>query len=217
MTVFHKLKRFWGSVPKTLSSLSAYELWANTYMADAHNKLMEIEQTAMLNLMPELSGKRVLDLACGTGRYGRIALEQGARIAHGVDNSAAMLQNAVLSQVIQATTEAIPSANNQYDVLICGLALGHLANIEPSMREISRVLAPNGIVLISDFHPFQALSGAQRTFLAENNQTYAVEHYPHLYSDYHGAAQRAGLSITHIAEPRYKDKPVVLVLRLQKN
>ena len=216
MSIFNRLKSLWRGTPKTLSSLSAYELWAGTYVADAHNKLMEIEQIAMRELMPDLNCKRVLDLACGTGRYGRIALEQGASSVQGVDNSGAMLQRAVIPSVIQGTSEAIPFGNNQYDVLICGLALGHLSTIEKSLSEISRVLTPDGVALISDFHPFQALSGAQRTFSAKDNRTYAVEHYPHLYSDYHQAAKGSGLSITHVAEPRYRDKPVVLVLRLQK-
>ncbi len=61
----------------------------------AHNKLMEIEQAAMLRQLPPLVGRDVLDLACGTGRYSQIAAERGARRVVGADNSFAMLRAGV--------------------------------------------------------------------------------------------------------------------------
>ena len=62
---------------KTLSSLDAYAQWASTYPPHAHNVLMEAEQAAMTSLFPPMSGKIVLDLACGTGRYGLLAQNAG--------------------------------------------------------------------------------------------------------------------------------------------
>ncbi|MDQ7034949.1 MAG: methyltransferase domain-containing protein [Anaerolineae bacterium] len=104
------------------------------------------------------------------------------------------------------------------DVVLCGLALGHLPQIDDSMREISRVLKPNGIALISDFHPFQYLSGARRTFHAADGKVYNVEHYVHLVADYFRIGQSLGLSMTGILEPSIAGKmPVVLVMRFQKS
>jgi len=88
------------------------------------------------------------------------------------------------------------------DVVLCGLALGHLRQLDASMAEISRVLKPKGCALVSDFHPFIFLNGQQRTFTTAGGQSYAVEHYVHLYADYHSAAQRAGLRIDAVLEPR---------------
>lgn len=203
--------------PRTLSSIDAYEKWADSYAAHAHNPLMAIEQEAMLQLAPDLQNKIVLDLACGTGRYGVIAREQGAAHVVGIDNSLAMLQSAKISRIGLSTTEAIPLATASVDVVLCGLALGHLPQIDLSMREISRVLKTDGVALISDFHPFQYLSGARRTFHAENGKIYNVEHYIHLVADYHHIGQSVGLSMTSILEPTIEDKmPVVLVMRFQK-
>lgn len=202
---------------RTLSSVDAYAQWAATYPAEAHNTLMQIEQAAMRSLLPNhLTGQTVLDLACGTGRYGKIAHQRHAATVIGLDNSAAMLKVSVLGLSALATTEAIPLANNTIDTLICGMALGHLPQIEPSLAEMSRVLKPNGIALISDFHPYQALSGAQRTFTATDGTTFAVEHYIHHISDYHRTARDNNLHITYILEPTYNEKPVVLVMALQK-
>src|SRR5690349_4792064 len=87
-----RLKRRLSSHPRRLKSLDAYALWADQYPPFAHNRLMEIEQAAMLGLMPELSHCHVLDLACGSGRYGLIAENHGAKFVSGVDNSVPMLR-----------------------------------------------------------------------------------------------------------------------------
>jgi malonyl-CoA O-methyltransferase len=213
------LRRIFKHATPVLPSVQAYRLWAALYPPHAHNPLMQLEQTAMLQLMPDVRGKWVLDLACGTGRYGLIALEKGAACVVGVDNSPDMLQQAQLSHAVLGTVDAIPLADALFDVVICVLALGHVADITLPMREMARVLKPGGVALISDFHPFQALNGAQRSFKDGDGKVYVVEHHVHLYSAYHAAAQQHGMTITGVAEPMIEGtspQPVVLVLRLEK-
>jgi malonyl-CoA O-methyltransferase len=179
---------------------------------------METEERAMRDLMPLLQGCTVLDLAGGTGRYALIAAAAGAAQIMSMDSSPAMLRANALSQRAQATTEAIPLRDSSVDVILCGLALGHLPRLEPSLAEMGRILRPDGIALVSDFHPFIFLSGGRRTFQA-GAQTYAVEHYAHLYTAYYHAAEHAGLRIEQIAEPGLDaepDIPVVIVYRLRK-
>jgi malonyl-CoA O-methyltransferase len=199
-----------------LPSLAAYAQWAATYPPHAHNALMEAEQAAMTSLFPPLAGRVVLDLACGTGRYGLLAQNAGAKTVLAFDNSPAMLRANALPQRALATTEAIPLASNSVDVILCGLALGHLPRLAPSIGEIARVLKPGGCALVSDFHPFIFLNGAQRTFTAPDGSTYAVEHYAHLYADYHHAASDTGLTIDALLEPRHDSAPIVIVYRFIK-
>ncbi len=214
----NKLQRWFRRSPKFLDSLSAYEQWASTYPPHAHNPLMELEQEAMVALFPQLHRRTVLDLACGTGRYGLIAQQKGAKLVIGIDNSPHMLGAAHLKKRALATMVALPLASSSIDVVLCGMALGHMPNIQPVFYEIARVLKLGGEVLISDLHPFMALNGAQRTFSTPEGEIYAVEHYIHLVSDYHEVAQRLGLNLTAMAEPLLPGKkmPVVLVMRFQK-
>ncbi|MCZ2099623.1 MAG: class I SAM-dependent methyltransferase [Anaerolineae bacterium] len=216
MPLRDRLRRLLTRPPRTLGSLDAYALWAANYPPEAHNPLMEIEQEAMLDLMPSLAGQVVLDLACGTGRYGVLARARGAAQIIEIDNSPAMLAVNWLPQRAQATSEAIPLGNGSIDVVICGLALGHLPRLQESMDEIERVLKPGGAALVSDVHPFAALSGGRRTFRGVGGGVYAVEHYPHLYADYHKAASEAGLEIDAVLEPLHERAPVVLALRLYR-
>ncbi|MGQ9888866.1 MAG: class I SAM-dependent methyltransferase [Aggregatilineales bacterium] len=225
--MFGRLRRLLPAAPApTLSSADAYARWAASYQPYAHNPFMQAEQDAVLALMPDLAGRVVLDLACGTGRYSRLAAERGARLTLGLDSSLAMLRANAQPLRALAHVEALPLPAAAVDVVICALALGHLPSLAPALAEISRVLRAGGTALVSDFHPFAFLSGARRTFTAADGAVYAVEHYPHLYSDYHRAGQSAGLvidAVTEIALPNAdagrRPSPAllaVLVLRLVK-
>lgn len=200
-----------------LDSRDAYAKWAQHYPPTPHNILMEIEQHAMLSLIPPLNDKRVLDLASGTGRYGLIAESQGAATVIGVDDSFAMIQRSALLNAFVGSMTQIPLANNDLDVVLCGLAVGHYANLGEILCEISRVLKIGGQAVVSDFHPFQYLKGARRTFTVDDT-AYEVEHYPHLYQTIHQASAQAGLMLEAIKEPSIvgQTMPVVIVYRLIK-
>jgi malonyl-CoA O-methyltransferase len=204
----------------TLNSRDAYANWAASYPPQAHNALMRTEEAAMRSLLPDLSARIVLDLACGTGRYGLLAQEQGAALVVGLDNSAAMLAAGALQHTALATLEALPLPGNAIDVILCGLALGHLPRVGPALSEMGRVLRPGGLALVSDFHPLVAFSGGQRTFVAPNGRTYAVEHYPHLYADYHRAGREAGLQIVDVIERGVEGAPspapAIIVIAFQR-
>ena len=80
----------------SLTLEQAYERWAPVYPPEPHNPVMDVEQRALLALCGDLQGRDVLDLACGSGRYGAIAAANGARSVVGLDRSVAMLARAVL-------------------------------------------------------------------------------------------------------------------------
>ncbi len=217
------LSRLRKSSFQSLPSQKAYAQWAKSYPAEAHNVLMQVEQAILLDLMPSLQGKRVLDLGCGTGRWGKLALSNGAAVVIGLDNSLPMLRAGVLENIAQAEMTNLPLASNSLDVIICGLASGHLTPIamQRAILEMGRVLKSGGVALISDFHPFQAWQGGQRTFTGDDGRTYAVEHYIHSYADYFDAGQAAGLTLDAVREPCHPKVqggkiPLILALRFVK-
>ena len=85
---------FKPSVPE-LAPREAYRLWAENYPPHAHNLLMQVEQEAMCAALPDVDGKRVLDLGCGTGRYAMLLRERSAEPL-GLDFSYEMLAQAQL-------------------------------------------------------------------------------------------------------------------------
>ena len=224
-----------------LDPAPAYALWAASYPAHAHNPLMHAEERAMLALMPSrLDGQRVVDAGCGSGRYLRHALARGATALVGVDLSAPMLSRAAASLVDApaaasiALTEgdlaALPLPDASADVLLCGLAVGHVADLDGVLREFARVARKGAVLLVSDFHPVGSALGWQRDFRADG-QRYAVRHTTHYYSHWHAACVRAGLAIDAVAEPMLDpadipagarfdpvalNVPVALVMRLRR-
>ena len=216
------VRRLFRRRPRTLAPVDAYALWSASYPPHAHNLLMEVEQAAMARLMPPLSDRAVLDLACGTGRYGLIAQQNGARTVIGVDNSIPMLRAGALRWTAETPMTRLPFRSRSFDVILCGLAIGHLPTtaMRVAFAEMARVLRPGGAALLSDFHPYLAQHGGQRTFRAPDGTVYAVEHHPHQFTDYASAIRAAGLSITATDEPTAvvdgKTVPAVLVIRCER-
>jgi malonyl-CoA O-methyltransferase len=206
------------SIP-TLPSRAAYARWAADYPPIPHNRFMELEQATLLEMLPPLENKRVLDLACGSGRWGRLALERGAGQVISLDDSRPMLERGHPPLAIEGSMWAIPLEATCIEVVLCGLAIGHLP--PPAMgqtfSEIARILLPGGIALLSDVHPLVMWQGGKRTFQSQG-QTYAVEHYIHSYADYHLAAQACGLRIMQVKEvaDQAGQPPVLLAIGLGK-
>ena len=74
------------STTPTLGSAEAYSLWAASYPPEAHNSFMRLEESAVRQLLPDLGARRVLDAACGTGRYAQLAHGRGASRVVGADS-----------------------------------------------------------------------------------------------------------------------------------
>ncbi len=90
----------------------------------------------------------VLDLACGTGDFSRMAAANGARVV-GLDFSRQMLlagaqPRSSVEQVVQGDALRLPFADGSFDVALCGFALRNFAAIPPVLAEVARVLKPGG-------------------------------------------------------------------------
>jgi demethylmenaquinone methyltransferase/2-methoxy-6-polyprenyl-1,4-benzoquinol methylase len=100
--------------------------------------------------------KRILDAACGNGRYSRFLLRQAdpdARIS-AFDLSLAMLKRARarlhsdrVSYAVADLTR-LPYATAAFDAVVCGWVLEHLPDPRSGLRELARVLQPGGRLLL---------------------------------------------------------------------
>jgi SAM-dependent methyltransferase len=97
-------------------------------------------------------GARLLDVACGPGDATAAAAARGA-IAVGVDLATAMVQVARRRHpgvpFLRATAEALPFAPGTFDAVLGGLLVHHLAEPVPVVRELARVLAPGGRLVLT--------------------------------------------------------------------
>jgi len=184
-----------------LAAAEAYRLWAPSYSAET--AISQIDDELVAGMTPPLAGLRLLDAGCGTGRR---LLDVDAEQAVGIDVSAEMLDAGAREladrpriRTVQGDARALPFADASFDVAWCRLMIGHVPDCRPVYRELARVVAPNGRVIVSDFHAVAYAAGHRRTFRA-GEQVHEVEHYVHDLATQLRAAADAGLESIAVKE-----------------
>jgi SAM-dependent methyltransferase len=100
--------------------------------------------------------KRILDAACGNGRYSRFLLRNADSdaVLTAFDLSPRMLRRAQSRLKSSRVTHAVadltklPYEDRSFDAVVCGWVLEHLPDPTPGLRELGRVLAPSGKLLL---------------------------------------------------------------------
>jgi len=121
------------------------------------NKVME--ELAIRSLMPDLSGKRVLDLGCGFGHVARYARSKGAAEVLALDISDRMIESArqatndpaILYSVI--AMQDIKPMPGQFDVIISSMALHYIDDYAGVVKTMAQSLTAGGSFLFSIEHP----------------------------------------------------------------
>jgi SAM-dependent methyltransferase len=115
----------------------------------------------MLDLTP---GERVLDIACGNGLTSRRMAAMGAKVL-ATDFSEEMIAHArrrtteyadrLTFEVLDATDESalLALGESQFDAALCAMALFDMAEIDPLMFALRRLLRPGGRFVFSVLHP----------------------------------------------------------------
>ncbi len=142
--------------------IAAYE-----QMAEKYNELIDhkphnayYDRPNTLSLLPLVNGLKILDAACGPGKYAEILMAQGADVV-GFDISPKMVQLAQQRNketgsfyIHDLATPFRNLADSSFDTVICALALHYVEDWTLTVQEFCRVLKPAGIVVVSIEHPF---------------------------------------------------------------
>ena len=145
---------------KPYIAYEAYKKLAKEYAkrvdTKPHNAYLEMPAT--LSLMPNVQGKRVLDAGCGTGRYARWLLDQGAEVV-GFDGSPHMLEHARKKAVeadlrLHDLQEPLTFLeNDSLDLVVATLVIDYVEDWGPVLGEFRRVLRNDGALVMSVQHP----------------------------------------------------------------
>jgi len=101
-----------------------------------------------------VSGKRVVDLGCGSG-YGSRKLAETARLVWGIDVSPEAIEyaqskfSAFNAGFAVSCGTSLPFPDHLFDAAICFEVVEHLTNQHKLLQEAARVLAPDGFLMIS--------------------------------------------------------------------
>ena len=119
-------------------------------------------EDVMVDLATEVSGGRVLDVACGTGKLS-MRIDRRGCYSVGCEASVEMIgvgryvHPESRAMMVRSIAETLPFADATFDRVICQGSLDHFADAHSFMREAARILKPDGRVVIA-LANFESLS-----------------------------------------------------------
>ncbi len=213
---------------------SGYDRWAIVYDHDG-NPLPALEEPIVRAGIGDPSGLHVLDLGCGTGRHALWLTKAGASVV-AVDFSTGMLAEARSKAGAESVGflqhdlhDRLPFAAQEFDLIVSGLVLEHLRDLDFFFTDTLRVLKPGGRAVVSAMHPAMFLRGSQARFTdPESGQLIQPGSLVSSLSDLLMGAIRAGFQFGNVEEvapdqqfankfPRaekYVDWPMLVVMQL---
>jgi ubiquinone/menaquinone biosynthesis C-methylase UbiE len=217
------------------SSVSrGYDRWAKVYDHDL-NPLPALEEPVFRAAVGDVRGLSVVDLGCGTGRHA-IWLAGGDALVTAVDFSEGMLAEARAKPGAERVRflahdlhQPLPLPDGAFDLVVSGLVLEHLLDLDGFFREARRLVRPSGRAIVSAMHPAMFLRGSQARFTdPETGDLIQPGSLPHQLSDFITAAVTAGFRLDGVDEyapdaefaaryPRsqkYVGWPMLVLLRL---
>jgi ubiquinone/menaquinone biosynthesis C-methylase UbiE len=201
----------WSDVPAR-SVADGYAEWAAGYDV-ATNPILHLEGPFTAELFARIEVGTALDAACGTGRQTEVLAGLGHQVL-GVDATPEMLERArerlSAAEFRPGLLTELPAESRSFDLAVCSLALTHLEDPVPAIRELARVVRRGGRVVISDVHPFLTALGAQAAYRIGDERAGYVVSFVHWPSVYLHAFRDAGLRVDGCHELLYRREEVDL-------
>jgi SAM-dependent methyltransferase len=140
---------------------AAYETMAREYAAELGESPWNAlyERPGTIALLPPVNDRDVLDVGCGSGPLSAWLAGQGARVT-GLDASPAMIAIA-RERGLPGATFAVADLgeplellhDDAFDFVVASLVMHYLRDWVAPLRELRRVLRPDGALVFSTHHP----------------------------------------------------------------
>jgi ubiquinone/menaquinone biosynthesis C-methylase UbiE len=192
-----------GDTPRRVSVVEGYARWAASY-DQSPNPLLALEERCLFPLLPNIAGKRLLDLACGTGRWLEKFSVSNPALSLGVDLSQAMLsvaceKAAIRGRLARADCLKLPLRDAAFDLAICSFALEHIGKFSELAKECGRVLRGPAELFLSELHP-AAYGAGWRTGFRDQQGALQIETTSHSSSEIVSVFNTAGFELTQELE-----------------
>ena len=118
-----------------------------------------IETPIITKMLPDLKGKKILDIGCGMGQHAMQYAKSGALSVLGIDISEKMLSYAKENNSDESITyrkmalEDLEQLNETFDVITSSLAFDYAEDFGSLMKTIHAKLNENGVCVFSMSHP----------------------------------------------------------------
>jgi SAM-dependent methyltransferase len=143
---------------KELKTYDEYaETWAQRMRSGENITHEYLEKPAMFAAVPDLKGKDVLCIGCGTGEECRSLKDRGARRVLGMDVSKGLIEYAKKSypdlEFEVMAMEQLDVPEGSFDFAYSSLAMHYAEDWTDILRRIRRALKPGSFFLFSTHHP----------------------------------------------------------------
>jgi SAM-dependent methyltransferase len=145
-----------------------------------------MEQPIFLSLLPDPTGRRVLDLGCGVGQLAHHLAGAGAAEVVGLDLSERMLGLARAERAhprVDYRLGSIEEADfppERFDLIVSALAFHYVRDYRALVGRIATWLAPGGALVFSTEHPIYTARGSDDGWIVDadgRRQSWAIDHY----------------------------------------
>ena len=132
-------------------------------------------------MLPDFTGKRVLDLGCGYGWHAFYAAENGAEKVLGIDLSEKMLAVAREKNTFpnvrfaRGAMEDVRFPDGSFDAVLSSLALHYVKDYAELVSRVYRWLTPGGAFVFSAEHPAFTAYGNQDWYYSPEGE---ILHFP---------------------------------------
>ena len=143
------------------------EEWAKRVRGKKKIRHELLEKPAMVAELPDLSGKTVLCIGCGSGEECAYIKERGAQRVVGIDISKGLIEQARYAypdvEFHTMDMERMDFDSNTFDYIYSSLALHYAEDLGAVLHKAHDVLKNGGVFLFSTHHPVRwgALSNKQ--------------------------------------------------------
>ena len=141
--------------------VARYDAMAAFYEGAVGDRLEDPVDVAFFALLPDLKGRRVLDVACGHGRVSRELARRGASVV-GLDISPALLERAReaeaqrplgITYVEADATSPDALSDDRFQLVTCHFGLSDVDDVGAVVANVARWLEPEGSFVFSILHP----------------------------------------------------------------
>lgn len=164
------------SVQKMQNSL--YDKYASEYAEAIKDNTYNahFERPSLISLLPEVEGKNILELGCGSGELVDLFLKKHCQQVTAVDHSLPMVNlikerfDSSVNCYQQNLEVGIPNEkDSSFDLVVSSLAMHYISDIDFLFSDIFRVLKEKGHFVFSIHHPFADFQdpGATNYFACE--------------------------------------------------
>jgi ubiquinone/menaquinone biosynthesis C-methylase UbiE len=206
--------------------------WADFVRTGKDHDRDGLNNPATFELIGNIKGLTVLDLACGEGYNTRILAIKGAKVT-GIDFSPKQIElakqeekkeNLGIKYKVMDATNLTAFPDKCFDLVTCFMALQDIENYRKAVTETSRVLKPSGRFIFSIPHPcFEKITVNGKTINAADayfGETkfpiqwnmkrltipFRTISFHRRLTDYFDAINKSPLRVSKLVEPRFPEK-----------